>query len=499
MRTEWKDRKVVIVGAARQGTALARFLSRHGARVVLTDRRKAEMFSPQVLDEVTDPQAKYEVEWVLGEHPLSMLDGADLLCLSGGVPPTIPLAVEALARGIPLSNDSQIFLECAPCKVVGITGSAGKSTTTTLVGEIGREDFSSRAAVNGNKSPRVWVGGNLGSPLISYVDQMGADDLAVMELSSFQLELMDRSPQVAAILNITPNHLDRHGTMAEYTRIKARILDFQGADSWAILGRDDPIAWSLAQKVHGILISFGLTALPEGGAGTFADEKMLYLRKPGEREAVPVLPREAIRLRGEHNLLNVLAASAIAFSAGLSLDAVRRAVENFQGLAHRLEFVRHWGGADWYNDSIATAPERTAAAIRAFDEPLVLLAGGRDKGLPWDDLARLILQRVDHLIVFGECRGLILTALEKALKEVRPAAVEALADPVAAGGAIDWERMVAPTVNVCADLESAVEAASRVVEPGDVVLLSPGGTSFDQFKDFEERGACFVRLVKNLK
>jgi UDP-N-acetylmuramoylalanine--D-glutamate ligase len=497
MSGNWKAQKVVIVGAARQGIALARYLSRHGARVVLTDLRTPDQFTPQELDSVNDPQASFDVEWVLGEHPLSLLDGADLLCLSGGVPPTIPLAREAQAHGIPLSNDSQIFLESAPCKVIGITGSSGKSTTTALVGEIARHGLMSRSSENGNRAPRVWVGGNIGSPLIAVLDEMEADDLAVMELSSFQLELMDRAPQVAVILNITPNHLDRHGTMEVYTRIKARILDFQHPSDVAVLGRDDPIAWSLARKVHGYLMSFGMDEPAEGMAGTYYKDGVLYLRMPEEPAVQMIMPRTLIRLRGEHNLLNVLAACAIAAAAGLSPDAMRAGVEVFTGLAHRLEFVRTWGGADWYNDSIATAPERTIAAIKSFDQSLVLLVGGRDKGLPWEDLARLILQRVDHLVVFGEATGIILDALKEAADaEMTPG------ERVSLSGAgdvdVNWQQIEGLTVSVCSNLQEAVQEAARLVEPGDVVLLSPGGTSFDEFKDFEERGECFVQLVKSL-
>ena len=227
---DWSDQKIVILGAARQGLALARYLSRKGARVVLNDRRsEAELLRAR--EEMAGADLGYPpIEWVFDGHPFSLLDGTDWLCISGGVPLTLPLVVEAQARGIRLTNDSQIFLDSAPCKVVGITGSAGKTTTTTLVGRMAmaaRElpvSQAGRVAFEGTfgvfpSSPkgRVWVGGNIGSPLIADLDEMGPDDLAIMELSSFQLELMTRSPQVASVLNVTPNHLDRHGTMAAYT------------------------------------------------------------------------------------------------------------------------------------------------------------------------------------------------------------------------------------------------------------------------------------------
>ncbi|MEJ5224553.1 MAG: Mur ligase family protein, partial [Anaerolineales bacterium] len=206
MTKNWNGKRVVIIGAARQGLALARYLARHGARVVLNDRRTAD----QMEDEI-NRLSGLDVDWALGGHPVSLLDTpTDLVCLSGGVPLSNPLVVEAVRRGIPLSNDTQIFMEVVPCKTIGITGSAGKTTTTTLVGRMAQAGTSGRYG-------RVWVGGNIGDPLINYVDEMQPSDLAVLEISSFQLEQMTLSPNIGAILNITPNHLDRHGTMEAYT------------------------------------------------------------------------------------------------------------------------------------------------------------------------------------------------------------------------------------------------------------------------------------------
>jgi UDP-N-acetylmuramoylalanine--D-glutamate ligase len=478
---EWEGQRIVIVGAARQGTALARFLLRRGARVVLNDQRTPEQLvaSREALADLTS------LDWVLGGHPLTLLEGVDLLCLSGGVPLTIPLVEEARRRGIPISNDSQIFLEVVPCKVVGITGSAGKTTTTALVGQIARAGEDEPGSTPLYR--KVWVGGNIGSPLISTVDEMGHDDLAVMELSSFQLEIMERSPNLAAVLNVTPNHLDRHATMQAYTAAKARILEFQSADDIAILGRDDPGAWSLAGRVRGGLLSFGFSSLANDQGGAYFKDEAVYLRLQsdaldrmpvvragGSWEEVRLMSRDAIALRGEHNLLNVMAACTIAAAAGFSIEALRSGVREFRGIAHRLELVRTWKGAGWYNDSIATAPERAMAAIKSFDEPLVLLAGGRDKNLPWEEFAGLVRRRVDHLIVFGEAAGIILSAL-----------------------ALRGDEKF--TVTRCTSLKDAVKVAAQVAQPGDVVLLSPGGTSFDEFKDFEERGVCFAQWVRELE
>jgi UDP-N-acetylmuramoylalanine--D-glutamate ligase len=466
IRDKWQDHNVVVVGAARQGLALARYLANHGAVVTINDRR-----SPDELQAARESLADLDeqVRWALEGHPLGLLEGCDLLCLSGGVPLDLELVQAALDADIPLSNDSQIFLEAVPCPVIGITGSAGKTTTTSLVGEIAHQ-----AQLPGS----VWVGGNIGLPLIGQVDEMQPQDLAVMELSSFQLEIMTRAPQVAAILNITPNHLDRHKTMEAYTAAKARILTYQGPDDQAVLNRDDPGAWGLKDLVQGQLFSFGKQALKPARielGGAYLQDGMIMLRPEPSAEAQPILPSSEIKLRGEHNLLNVLAACAIAGAAGLPVVAMQAGIQGFRGVAHRLEWIRRWGGADWYNDSIATAPERVIAAIRSFDEPLVLLAGGRDKDLPWGDFARLVCERVDHLIAFGEAAHLIAEAVESARRQPGK-----------------------PSLTRCSGLKEAVWAAANLVEPGDVVLLSPGGTSFDEFIDFEERGTCFAHWVKQL-
>ncbi|HEY57471.1 MAG TPA: UDP-N-acetylmuramoyl-L-alanine--D-glutamate ligase [Anaerolineae bacterium] len=476
--TSWHGRRVLVIGAGRQGTALAAYLARHGAEVVLNDRRPQE-----ALAAARERLADWPIHWVVGGHPLEALEGVDLVCPSGGVPLTLPLIQEAVRRGVLLSNEAQIFLEAAPCPVVGITGSAGKTTTTTLVGrmaasaagEVAGISYShdeAQAADLPRRWRKVWVGGNIGNPLIADVDAMQPDDLAVMELSSFQLELMTRSPQVAAVLNITPNHLDRHGTMAAYTAAKARIVDFQGPEDWAVLGREDPGAWGLRPRIRGRLLTFGVAPPPRGVVGTFVSGDTLRLRtSSGERD---LFPREVLRLRGEHNLRNGLAAAAVAHALGLTPAHMRAGVEGFAGVPHRLELVRELDGVAWYNDSIATAPERAMAAIRSFVEPIVLLAGGCDKKLPWDAWAQLVRQRVRVLIAFGEARDLILEALAQA------------------------EGPLPEQVLRCDTLEEAVRAAYHAARPGDVVLLSPGGTSFDEFRDFAERGARFRQWVEEL-
>jgi UDP-N-acetylmuramoylalanine--D-glutamate ligase len=324
-----------------------------------------------------------------------------------------------------------------------------------------------------HRPPSAYVGGNIGDPLINYVDDMNVDDVAILEISSFQLEQMTISPNLAVILNITPNHLDRHGTMTAYTAAKARILDFQNVSDIAILGRDDIGAWALRDKVKGRLYTFSLYDLDAELNGAYLHDGLLNLRD--DNAYLPLILRKKVLLRGDHNVSNVLAAFTIGHAAGFTLDAMLEAVEDFHGVEHRLEFIRELHGVHWYNDSIATAPERAIAAVRAFDEPIVLMLGGRDKDLPWEDLAALIHERVDHVVLFGEAAEKIEKAVTNSKSGKRTKSMAR-----------------------CSGLHEAVVKAAEVAESGDVVLLSPGGTSFDEFVDFVERGERFRQWVQEL-
>ncbi len=466
-------KRIVILGLARQGTALARFFLREGAQVTISDVAPADQLSAPLTELAGQP-----VRLVLGGHPPELLDNCDLLCLSGGVPPQM------------------LTLQHSPAPAIGITGSSGKTTTTTLVGLMMNDErrtmnaesrimnpdhdvtaHSDSSFIIHHSSFRAWVGGNIGVPLVDKLAQVQPEDWLVLELSSFQLELFDgesygaaASPRVAAVLNITPNHLDRHPSMAHYIAAKANLLRWQGqaaagsgwpaaAQDVCILGADDAVtgAWLRAKRVDiaagsgqetrsfsiaGRLLGFGLSE-PVGDGCWLDSSDRLVLRLDGGEQVVA--PAHALKLRGRHNLLNMAAACAISAAAGAQPAAMAAVATSFTGVEHRLELVRQRDGVRWYNDSIATAPERAAAALLSFDEPIVLLAGGRDKKLPWQDFARLVHQRV---------RG--------------------------------------------ADLPAAVAAAARAAQPGDVVLLSPGGTSFDAYKDFAARGHHFRTLVNEL-
>ncbi len=386
---------------------------------------------------------------------MELVNESDILAISGGVPLEAPLVQAAQAKGIPITNDSLEFTKRTPTAVIGITGSAGKTTTTALTGVMSQ--------VAGR---RTWVGGNIGRPLIADLHKMQPDDMVVQELSSFQLEIWTQSPHVAAILNVTPNHLDRHKTMAAYADAKANILRYQSADDVAVLAADDAGAMALAAEVQGRLRTFSLYGVVDDGA--FVRDGHIWLKNGHE---TAVCPLTDIKLRGQHNVLNVLAAVTLADSVGIPAEAMRQAIRTFRGVEHRLEMVRELHGVRYVNDSIATAPERALAALAAFDEPLILLAGGRDKEMQWDEWTRQVAQRVKHVVLFGDLADM----LERRLAEA---------------GYVKITRVDG--------LETAVTTAAHLAASGDVVLLSPGGTSFDAFTDFAERGELFRKLVNQL-
>jgi UDP-N-acetylmuramoylalanine--D-glutamate ligase len=460
-------KRILILGFGRQGKALARWLPKIGARVVVNDSRTEE--------ELNLNRPDYRgVRFILGEHPETVINGIAMICVSGGIPLDMPLLQEARSRNIPLTNDAQLFLERCPALVIGITGSAGKTTTTTLVGEILR-----RAEY------KTWLGGNIGDVLLDVLDDIQKDDVVVMELSSFQLELMKSSPQIAAILNLTPNHLDRHKTMEAYIGAKVNIIRHQNSNNIAILGADDPVASQLEIAVRGELVTFSNRTMVPNGAFTMGNR--LLLAGAASYDYVPhvLCEKEEIPLRGEHNILNVLAACAIAGSLGLATDRpgiepeiMRDAILNFKPVPHRLELVREIEGVTYINDSIATAPERLLAALHSFEEPLILLIGGADKDLSWDRVVHLALQKSACIIIFGQSG-------EKQVRDKVTSLFKLM-------GADERILMIVDT------LDEAVEKAAELAQAGDVVLLSPGGTSYDAYQDFAQRGEHFRKLVQGL-
>ncbi len=481
------SQNLLVLGLAREGTVVCRWLSRQGARVIASDIRSAEQLS-QVLPQLADAN----VELRLGPQNPDLLDGVDGVVVSPGVPQDIPLLQVARRCHIPISTETRLFARRCPAPIVGISGSSGKTTTTTLC-----------ARVLSTSGYKTWLGGNIGSPLLEELSTIQPAHRVVMELSSFQLlywgpgppatarpwhQPQGISPHISALLNITPNHLDRHPSMAHYIAAKAHLLAWQDNDDFAVLNLDDPLlgSWVDSGRVQiragigqsawefpltGQVLGFSLERTPSQ-AGAWLDGDRLMLRWQ-DRQQLLARTNE-VRLRGRHNLANILAAACISAAAGADLAAMQEVIRSFTGVEHRLEEVRRLHGVLWINDSIATSPERAMAALRSFTEPVILLAGGRDKHLPWDQWASVVQQKVRHLITFGEAAPIIEAAL--------------MAHPAHA----------VPAIHRVPDLPTAVETAARLAREGDVVLLSPGGTSFDAYVDFAARGRHFRDLVNAL-
>ena len=455
--TSWAGRHVGVVGLAREGVALTRYLAAHGAHVIVSDRAQPSALLPSL-----EAIRGYEVTLDLGGHNLETLARCDVVFVSAGVPRTIPVLVGLQARGVRLSSETELFLSRCPVGAIGITGSAGKTTTTTLVGKILQAD-----------GKHVLVGGNIGRPLIGSLDEIGRSSHVVLELSSFQLQHLSVSPHIAAVLNLTPNHLDRHRDMAEYAEAKRQIVAHQGSSDVAVLNADDPVVSTWGPELRGRRSSFSMERLELAGDGAHLDDGQLMVRAGGV--STRVIPARSLRLRGRHNVANALAAVAMASAAGASVASMRSVLGSFGGVEHRLEEVQRRDGISFVNDSIATAPERLIAGLRSFDSPIVLVAGGRDKHLPWGDAAALICARARAVVTMGEAAPLIEEAIEGA----------------SAQGA-------APRVVRAADMLDAVRLASAAAEPGDVVLLSPGCTSFDRYRNYEERGDDFKLAVRSI-
>jgi len=449
---------VVVLGFARQGRALARWLPTVGARVIVSDTRSLDQLK-------LAPGDFSRVEFVLGGHPISLLEGCDLLCISGGVPLEQEIVQMALRYGVPLTNDAQLFMERCPAPVIGITGSAGKTTTTTLVGEMFKK-----------AGHRTFVGGNIGDVLLNVLPIITANDRIVMELSSFQLEIMSISPSVGAILNLTPNHLDRHGTMEAYAAAKAHMISAQGMDDVAVLCKDDEGSAAYETSAPGAVAWFSRYDMVADGAFLIGERFAVSGVSSPDDDGEPkiVCDRADLKVRGDHNVSNALAACAIAGAAGVPVAAMAAAIRDFRGVAHRLEVVREKDGVTFINDSIATAPERVLAALRSFEEPLVLLLGGRDKKLPWEQMLLLALGKTRQIIAFGEFAPGIVEAVQRVCGSTEP---------------------VVPVVT----LDDAVKLAAQIAQAGDVVLLSPGGTSYDAYVDFAARGEHFRKLVTALE
>ncbi|MDR3310981.1 MAG: UDP-N-acetylmuramoyl-L-alanine--D-glutamate ligase [Oscillospiraceae bacterium] len=445
-----RGKRVAALGFGISNRPLVSLLLGAGAEVTVRDKAPRESLGGAA--------AEYEARgarFVCGADYLAGLDD-DVIFRSPGIMPHTPELAAAVARGAALTGETEAFFETAPCRIIAVTGSDGKTTTATLIAEMLKR-----------AGKTVWLGGNLGTPLLQYVPEMTADDVAVVELSSFQLMTMTKSPAVAVVTNCAPNHLDLHRDLEEYYAAKTNIFRFQTAGDRAVLNLDNAVTRGFADGAPGAVTFFSRRAEPAGGV--FVRGGVIY---DGDEA---VLDTAEIRVPGAFNVENFCA--AIAAVRGLAdKSAVLMAARSFTGVAHRIELVRELRGVKYYNHSIASSPARTAVGLETFPDRVILIAGGKDKGIPYGDLGAPVVKHVKKLVLTG------MTA-----DKIR-AAVESCPD-----------YRGEPEIFTVPEFEKAVAAAHALARPGDTVLLSPASTSFDRFKNFEERGDYFRKLVEELE
>ncbi|HKO11220.1 MAG TPA: UDP-N-acetylmuramoyl-L-alanine--D-glutamate ligase [Acidobacteriaceae bacterium] len=446
---EIKGKKVLVVGLGKSGLAAALFLRRQGAQVTVSDVRSAEALAkeiPALIDEGIAVEA--------GGHGLLTFRRQDLIVVSPGVPLDTPELLQVQKFGLPIIGELELAAHYLKGKVLAITGSNGKTTTTSLCGEI----FEAAKL-------HVQVGGNIGVPVIALVDDSREDGWSVLEVSSFQLETaFEFHPQIAVILNITPDHLDRHGSFENYVAAKERIFARQTAEDALVLNADDEPAKRAAARAPSRVFWFSRSHVVRQGA--FVREGVIVFRESEQAAGEPVMKVEEIPLKGAHNVENVLAAVCAARLAGIDAETIRKAVASFKAVEHRLEFVAKLNGVDYYNDSKATNVDATIKAIEAFPEGIHLILGGKDKNSDYRQMRALLTQRVKAVYTIGAAAEKIHTHIEGAV----------------------------PIINA-GTLESAVERAAAVAQPGEIVLLAPACSSFDQFENYEHRGRVFKEAV----
>ena len=446
---ELKDKRVLVVGLGKSGVASALFLKAHGARVSVSDTKSGDELRneiPVLLD--------HGITVETGGHGERTFRGQDLIVVSPGVPVDAPLLVQARSLGEAVIGELELAAQFLPGPIVAITGSNGKTTTTTLTGEI--------LAAAGMP---VLVGGNIGTPAIALAERAKTDTVIVLEVSSFQLETIQTfRPKVAVVLNVTPDHLDRHRTLEVYVDAKARIFENQRGEDFAVLNADDPICTTMAARTRAQLFWFRRQKEVQQGAW-LRDGKILFRNGSQQREVMLV---SEIPLKGAHNLENVLAAVCASALMGCAPEKIRQTVMDFKAVEHRLEFVTTIRGVDYYNDSKATNVDATIKALESFPSHIHLILGGKDKGSDYTVLNDLLRQRVKRVYTIGAAA----TKIESQIKGVEVVHAETL--------------------------DNALRKANALAQPGDVVLLAPACASFDQFKSYEHRGRVFKEIVRGL-
>jgi UDP-N-acetylmuramoylalanine--D-glutamate ligase len=447
---ELKDKRVLVVGLGKSGVASALFLKSRGARVTVSDSKPEAELRQEIL-----LLLEHGITVETGGHGDRTFRDQDLIVVSPGVPFDAPQLVQARNLGEKVIGEIELAAQFLPGPIAAITGANGKTTTTTLTGEI-------LAAAN----LPVLVGGNIGTPAITFVDQATPKTWIVLEVSSFQLEtIVAFRPRIAVILNITPDHLDRHKTFANYVGAKARIFENQGPEDFTVLNADDPTTVDLAERT--LAQRFLFSRKKEIGAGAFVRGAHILFRD-GQRER-EIMPLSEIPLKGAHNLENVLAGISVGMLAGCQSQQIRHAIQNFKAVEHRLEFVAKVAGVDYYNDSKATNVDATIKALESFPANIHLILGGKDKGSDYTVLNNLLRERVKRVYTIG-----------------------------AAAAKIESHIQGAAEIDHAETLEIAVQRAAAAAVAADVVLLAPACASFDQFQNYEHRGRVFKEAVRSL-
>lgn len=450
-----KGKKVAIIGLGVSNKPLIEYLYNLGARITVFDNREQEKIDTYIWDEVT----KYNLKYYIGEDYLANLKGFDYIFRSPSCRPDLPEVEAEVKRGAILTSEIEMVLKLTPCKTIGITGSDGKTTTTSLIYEILKRKY------------KCFLGGNIGMPLFTKISEMKPEDIVVLELSSFQLMNMELSTYVAVVTNISPNHLNVHKDYQEYIDAKANIFKYQNENGTLVINYDNDITRNFAKQANGKVVYFSRKEkLPNG---VIFDEDTVKICDNDLRRHV--INRKDVKIRGLHNIENICAAIA-ATKDLVTPEEQKQAIMEFTGVEHRLEFVREIDNVKWYNDSIASSPNRTIAGLNSYNERIILIAGGRDKHLDYDPIAKPIIEHVDTLIVMGETAEKIKNAVTRELEKQKK------------------------TLNIIkvANVEEAVKTAKKQAKPNEIVLFSPASTSFDMFKNFEERGKKFKEEVNKL-
>ena len=452
-----KGKKIAFIGVGVTNTDCIRLFAKKGAEVSVLDRKSREQ-----LGALADEFEQSGIRLVLGDGYLDGLTGYDAVFRAPGMYFHHPALEKARQEGAVITSEMELFFRLCPCKTYAVTGSDGKTTTTTLIAEM--------LKASGKK---VYKGGNIGRALLPVVEEVSSDDAAVVELSSFQLISMRQSPDVAVITNVAPNHLDVHRDMQEYIDSKKNLILHQDGFSRTVLNRDNAITRDMTGLVRGELLTFSRQEAPRFGA-YLRQDGMLCMRCHGAE--TEILPMEQIRLPGLHNVENFLAAYSAVWG-DVPVEIMARTAQEFGGVEHRMELVRELGGVKWYNDSIGTSPTRTIAGLKAFGQKIILIAGGYDKKIPYEPLAPYLCEKVSHLILMGATGPKIQQSLE------------ACPDYDGQHPALHWAE----------SMEQAVQTADGLAGSGDIVALSPASASFDLYPNFEKRGEHFKRLVAALK